>query len=526
MRNIFLYIIFLSFIFCSYAQNGYKNPVIPGFHPDPSVCKSSDGYYLVNSSFQYFPGVPIFYSRDLIHWEQVGNCLSRESQVCLKGADSQGGIYAPTIRYYKGMYYMVTTNMSHKGNFLVYTDNPRGEWSDPVWIEQGGIDPSLYFEAGKCYLVSNPGGYITLCEIDPLSGKQLSPSKRIWGGTGGRYPEGPHIYKKDGWYYLLISEGGTEMGHCVTMARSRYIYGPYTSNPANPILSHARQLAQENPIQGTGHADIVEGVDGTWWMVCLAFRTLKGMHHTLGRETFLAPVRWDKDAWPVVNGNGVIQLDMQCPTLPQYKVKNRRDLFDFEEDVLPVEWIHLQNPVATNYELENGFLLLKATTIGLDDGRSPTFVAIRQDCFDVDVAVGGKLLKAERGDEAGLTVYMEHHSHYDLFIRQDSERKQSVVLRYRLGELKHVEKEIRLPCDAKVELNIKANIDFYNFGCTINGVYYEMGRMDTRYLSSETAGGFTGVVLGLYAVSVSDVTETFGKFDYFKYAAHRDAESL
>ena len=155
---------------------------------------------------------------------------------------------------------MITTNVTDKGNFLVHTKDPSGEWSDPVWIKQGGIDPSIYFEGGKCYLVSNPDNTIMLCEINPMTGEQLSSSKAIWRGTGGRYPEGPHLYKKDGWYYLLISEGGTEYGHKVTIARSRNMEGPYDSNPANPILTHINMEAQLNPIQGTGHADLVEAV--------------------------------------------------------------------------------------------------------------------------------------------------------------------------------------------------------------------------------------------------------------------------
>ena len=179
------------------ATDRYRNPVIPGFYPDPSICRVGSDYYLVNSSFDYFPGVPLWHSRDLVNWEQIGHCLTRKSQVDLKGTLSWGGIYAPTIRYNDGTFYMITTNTTNGGNFLVYTDNPRGEWSDPVWLEQGGIDPSLYFEDGHCYMVSNPDGGIWLCEIDPKTGKTLTPSRRIWNGTGGRYPEGPHIYKKD-----------------------------------------------------------------------------------------------------------------------------------------------------------------------------------------------------------------------------------------------------------------------------------------------------------------------------------------
>lgn len=496
---------------------GYKNPVIAGFHPDPSVCKAGDDYYLVNSSFQYFPGVPLFHSKDLVNWEQIGNCLTRPSQLDLTKANSGSGIFAPTIRYHEGVFYMITTNVSGKGNFLVHTTDPRGEWSDPVWLEQGGIDPSLYFEDGKCYMVSNPDGYINLCEIDPMTGKQLTPSRKIWNGTGGRYPEGPHIYKKDGWYYLLISEGGTETGHCITVARSRYIDGPYTPNPSNPILTHACMAGQGSPIQGTGHADIVEGTDGSWWMVCLAYRIMPGTHHTLGRETYLAPVRWDKDAWPVVNGNGTLSLEMDVPTLPLQPSGKKPGTITFEEGKLSPEWVCLQNPQPENYSFHNGKLRLNATTTTLSDWKSPTMAALRQDEFNVRASTSVDLQNAEAGDEAGITVFMEFHSHYDLFVRHEKDGKRSVALRYKLGELEHTEKAVDLPHTEEVELNVRADINFYHFGYTENGEYHELGKMDTRYLSSETAGGFTGVVLGLYAVAASPSSKAYADFGYFKY---------
>ena len=171
------------------------HPLIPGYHPDPSICRVGNEYYIVNSSFQYFPGVPVFKSSDMTHWEQIGNVLNRNSQLPLKGASSWLGIYAPTLRYHDGTFYMITTNVGNGGNFMVTASNPEGPWSEPIWLQQQGIDPSLYFENGKCYMVSNPDNTITLCEIDPTTGKQLTESRGIWRGTGGRYPEGPHIYK-------------------------------------------------------------------------------------------------------------------------------------------------------------------------------------------------------------------------------------------------------------------------------------------------------------------------------------------
>ena len=496
--------------------NGYQNPVIPGFHPDPSVCRVGNDFYLVNSSFQYFPGVPLFHSTDLIHWEQIGNCLTRPSQVELSKASFSGGIYAPTIRYNDGTFYMITTNVTGKGNFLVHTTDPRGQWSEPVWLEQGGIDPSLYFEDGKCYLVSNPDNCIHLCEIDPMTGKQLTSSRRIWTGTGGRYPEGPHIYKKDGWYYLLISEGGTEYGHKITIARSKFIDGPYTGNPANPILTHINMNAQLNPIQGTGHADLIQAPDGSWWMIFLAFRTQNGQHHVLGRETFLAPVRWDEGAWPVVNGDGTVDLQMNVPTLPQQKVEAAPVRTDFGN--MGPQWVYIRNPKADNYQAKSGKLTLKASPVSLDMTEgSPTFIARRQEHMNFTATTSVSLKQASANDEAGLSVYMYEKAHYDLFIKQNADGKQSLVLRYRLGELNHIEKEIPLN-KTKVQLRVKGSSDFYSFEYATDGKNFKsIAKIDARYLSSETNGGFTGVMLGMYAVATNEDSKAQGEFYYFDY---------
>ena len=496
--------------------NGYQNPVIPGFHPDPSVCRVGNDFYLVNSSFQYFPGVPLFHSTDLIHWEQIGNCLTRPSQLELSKASFSGGIYAPTIRYNDGVFYMITTNVTDKGNFLVHTTDPRGQWSEPVWLEQGGIDPSLYFEDGKCYLVSNPDNCIHLCEIDPMTGKQLTPSRRIWTGTGGRYPEGPHIYKKDGWYYLLISEGGTEYGHKITIARSKFIDGPYAGNPANPILTHINMNAQLNPIQGTGHADLIQAPDGSWWMIFLAFRTQNGQHHVLGRETFLAPVRWDEGAWPVVNGDGTVDLQMNVPTLPQQKVEAAPVRTDFGN--MGPQWVYIRNPKADNYQAKSGKLTLKASPVSLDMTEgSPTFIARRQEHMNFTATTSVSLKQASANDEAGLSVYMYEKAHYDLFIKQNADGKQSLVLRYRLGELNHIEKEIPLN-KTKVQLRVKGSNDFYSFEYATDGKNFKsIAKIDARYLSSETNGGFTGVMLGMYAVATNEDSKAQGEFYYFDY---------
>ena len=503
-----------------FAQKGYKNPVIPGFYPDPSVCRVGDDYYLVTSTFHFFPGVPVFHSKDLVNWEQIGHCLTRESQLYLKNARPSDGIYAPTIRYNDGTFYMITTNVSNKGNFLVYTDDPRGEWSEPVWLKLGGIDPSLFFEDGKCYMTSNHGGRISACEINPKTGEQLTETKSLWNGTGGRYPEAPHIYKKDNYYYLLIAEGGTEYGHKVTIARSRNIYGPYDSNPANPILTHINMNEQGNPIQGVGHADFIEAHDGSWWAVCLGFRPQSYMHHLLGRETFLAPVVWTKNAWPVVNGSGAVYLDMDCITLPQTAKKEKPTKTTFNTKQLGYEWNYLYNPEKEKYSLDEnpGCLRIKTSTVGIDDYGATTFVGRRQQHIDCTVTTNVELKNCTGGEEAGLTVYMTNEYHYDIAVKQLEGNRQSVNLYYRLGNMGHIEKEVILNNTAKVYIQVRADKDYYSFYYSTDNSKFELlGKMDVRFISSETAGGFTGVYFGLYASS-KEKSKGFADFEWFDYS--------
>ncbi|WP_171026096.1 MULTISPECIES: glycoside hydrolase family 43 protein, partial [unclassified Clostridium] len=218
---------------------GFRNPIIPGYNPDPSVCRVGEDYYLVTSSFEDFPGVPVYHSRDMVNWEQIGYCLTRRSQLELKNCPPSRGIFAPVIRYHQGRFYMITTNVSHGGNFYVWTEDPAGEWSEPIFLAQGGIDPSLFFDDdGKVYLTSNQptGGDWTIAqsEIDIATGQLLTKPRTVWTGTGGRHPEGPHLYKINGKYYLMIAEGGTELGHMETIARSDSPYGPFESCPHNP----------------------------------------------------------------------------------------------------------------------------------------------------------------------------------------------------------------------------------------------------------------------------------------------------
>ena len=478
-----------------------QNPVIAGFSPDPSVAAVGDDYYLVNSTFHYFPGVPVYHSKDLQNWEQIGNVLDRPSQLELEQSSASLGIYAPTIRYNDGTFYMITTLVGGGGNFMVTATDPAGPWSEPIWLEQQGIDPSLYFEDGKCYMVSNPDNTITLCEIDPATGATLSPGKALWRGTGGRFPEGPHIYKHDGWYYLLISEGGTELAHRLTVARSRKIYGPYEENPANPIFTHCSLAAQESNIQGTGHADFFQAANGSWWTVFLAYRRYAGDFHHLGRETFLAPVTWE-NGWPVVNGGEPVAEQM---TVLMSDVPEKPAVADIHYDFAEIgpEWMHIQHPVAENYSVSDGVLTLTGNGDGFDwGGWHPTALLRRQqaaDCsFGTDVTLQGD-------GEAGIAVYQTHNGHAEFFVKREKGRSQAVV-RIRLHSLLHEEATVALP-SPKARLDVIARGDHYEF--LLNGK--EIARIDSKLLSTEMAGGFTGVTVGPYCRSGK---ATFKGFDY------------
>ena len=496
---------------------GYKNPVITGFNPDPSVCRVGDDYYLVTSSFEYFPGVPVYHSKDLINWEQIGHCLTRESQLPLKGVWPSGGIFAPTIRYHEGRFYMVTTLVSDKGNFYVYADDPAGEWSDPIWVNQGGIDPSLLFEDGKCYFMSTDNG-IRLSEIDIKTGKKLTESKVIWNGTGGRYPEAPHIYKKDGWYYLMIAEGGTEYGHKETIARSRNIYGPYQSNPSNPILTHMNEHTQSNPIQGTGHADLIQAHDSSWWVVFLGFRPQSGTHHLLGRETFLAPVRWDENAWPVINATGSVSIDMNCATLPQTPVVQVNKRTDFKENKLGFEWNYLRNPNFSNYTLaeRKGYLRLKPSPSTLSDLASPTFVGRRQQHIEFEATTSLDFKSTADNEEAGLTIYMCNNSHYDIYVT-NQKGVRMLNVRYHLGNMQHIDKSIEIPKGATYLRVAGGKEDYAFYYSTDDKNYTLLSKMNTRFLSSEPAGGFTGIYIALFATTDKSESTSRADFDWFDY---------
>jgi xylan 1,4-beta-xylosidase len=483
----------------------YRNPILPGTHPDPSVCRVGDDYYLACSSFEFFPGLPLFHSRDLVHWRSIGHALTRDSQLDLHGCKSSLGIFAPTLRHIGGRFCLVTTNLNKFRNFLVWADQPEGPWSEPVWLDWPGIDPSLFEDVDGRVFISGNGGFlgdepvgIYQAEIDLGTGALLSPRRLVWTGTGGKAPEGPHLYRRGGWYYLLIAEGGTEYGHMVTVARSTQPDGPFEACPHNPILSH-RSL--DSPIQATGHADLVETADGSWWAVFLGIRPapvrFAGQHHHLGRETFLAPVTWTADGWPRI---GPVSETMDAGTLPLQADEPlaTRTVFDGAE--LPHAFNHLRNPQPGSWSLSArpGWLTLQGQPDTLDDPAAPAFVGRRQQHFDCEVATLLDFEPAADGEEAGLTVFKSERFHYEIAIGRRAGQR-VVFLRRRIASLWRVELEQPLP-PGELRLGLRPDAQHYRFFFQTPGQpEQDFGGGECALLSTETAGGFTGVYLGLYA---------------------------
>lgn len=479
----------------------YQNPILRGMYPDPSVCRAGDRYYMVCSSMNYFPGVPLFESEDMVNWKPIGHCLTRESQLNLAGAEIISGIFAPTIRYHGGRFYMVTTNAVRHENFYVYTDDIYGEWSDPVFVKQEGIDPSLYFENGKAYFISNggdeKGSCIIMSEINLETGELLTPPKALWRGTGGRFMEAPHLYKIGEYYYVLDAEGGTEYGHMVNYGRSKSLWGPFEPFPGNPVLTN-RNLGGYL-LQGAGHGDLLEDRNGNWWFVHLAFRQegqWAAWHH-LGRETCLVPVEW-KDGWFFM-GDGTSALSYDLPGRPAAPQK-RSYRKTFATVAEHKEWCFLRRFDAEKYTFGEDYLTLTGAPEPLDCcGGYPVMAAVRQCEFRETVSC-----RVEGGcQEAGLTLFMDEKQHYDFYLDKTGD----AVLRLTIGGLS---KEVaRKRTGESAALRIEA--EEYRY------VFYEgdsrLGSAETKYLSTEVAGGFTGVVLGLYAVDNAGARATFRELE-------------
>lgn len=478
----------------------YQNPIIRGFNPDPSVCRVGEDYYLVTSTFEYFPGIPVYHSRDLVNWACIGHCIDRPDQLTpLQEATPANGIWAPTIRYYDGVYY-VTATCHGVGNFFVTAENPAGPWSDPIYVPIGGIDPSMFFEDGKCYYCTNLRGGpnrsqgVTVGEIDVTTGQFVSDLHFVWDSTGGGYAEAPHIYHIGEWYYTLMAEGGTGFMHMVTIARSKNLYGPYESCPHNPIITNRHDDTKS--IACTGHADLFEDHLGNWWMVHLATRPAHNWNSHIGRESFLMPVTWE-NGWPKVEGKAMSLIEPDGPlTAPQQLPETWQADFSKRD----LSWLNIRTPQEENYLWEKSGLVLTPSLAKITDELGhPTFIGQRQ--FDMDATITATLRFAPRGDgeEAGFTTYISNEYFYKICKRRENGKDYILVQKQCDDFFQEVYREEVGAGD--VTFTLQASKPAFDFSYSIeNGQLIHAARASTRFLACEVARRcFTGVVFGVYA---------------------------
>ncbi|MFJ6793699.1 family 43 glycosylhydrolase [Streptomyces sp. NPDC091268] len=387
----------------------FADPVLPGFRPDPSVCRVGADYYLVTSSFEWFPGLPVFHSRDLVNWRRVGSALDRASQLDLEGCGPSRGLFAPTIRHHDGVFHLVCTLMDGPGHFVVTATDPAGPWSEPQWLEGEGFDPSLFFDSGPQDGSGEGGGraWFTAARVlDEAAGRTeiwmreyvarerrlTGPEYVLWSGShpGARWSEAPHLYRIDGRYLLLTAEGGTDVDHSVVAARADRVTGPYQGAPGNPVLAPA-----EGPVTCTGHADLVDTPSGDWRAVLLGVRP----GSALGRETFLSRVTWN-DGWPVLS--------------PVAHTAPRRPVHDDFATLAP-DWSGLRTPPERFWTTGDG-LRLRLRPERLGGRTTPSLLVRPQEQPDCDVTTELHFTPAAPDEHAGLAVVVDDDTHL-LFLR-------------------------------------------------------------------------------------------------------------
>jgi alpha-N-arabinofuranosidase len=517
------------------GPDDYYNPIIAGFYPDPTIVRAGNDFYAAMSSFAYFPGVPIFHSTDLVNWTQVGSILDRPSQLNVDSAGVSRGIFAPALSYHDGTFYMITTLVDRGGNFYVTAKNPAGPWSDPVWLSEiDGIDPSFFFDDdGKTYILNNgppaePPRYnghraIWMQQYDLGAKKLVGPRTVIVNGgvdltKNPIWIEAPHIFKRNGTYYLICAEGGTADQHSEVVFRSQSVTGPYVPYSGNPILTQ-RHLdpSRPFPIETTGHADFVETPNGEWWAVFLGTRNYGRDLWNTGRETFLLPVTWT-DGWPtILAGRATVpyvharpNLPRQAkPTVPHSGNFAFRD--EFDAPTLAPYWELLRTPRERWYDLTSppGSLTIRARAEELSGRGQPSFIARRQQHGTATASTAMRYVPAKAGDRAGLVAFHNESHYYFLGVVHDGTRP-VIQLRRRaareaVADSVMASVPITLSPAAPVYLRIRARDGRYDFlyAREPNAWKTLVADADGTVLSTKVAGGFVGTMLGMYAYTPS-----------------------
>ena len=557
MKKILVLLVLISNLNICAQDLYFENPIIRGGYPDPSICRVENDYYLVNSSFEYFPGLPIHHSTDLVNWKLIGYGLHDKSQCSgkmnLMDVQSNGGIHAPTIRYHKGKFYIITTNVyqpikeepAKMINFVITANDPKGPWSNPIIIKGApGIDPDIFFnDDGKIYYTGTHSpekpnflgeGEIWMQELDSNTFQLIGDRHFLWrGACQGTWAEGPHIYKKDEWYYLMIAEGGTGFNHAVMIAASKNITGPYQANDRNPILT-TRHLSYDYWVNSTGHADMVELPNGEWKMVCLGIRNEVNRASNMGRETLILPVIWEKEPywwkkikynWPVCSPESG-KIEKKYPNflaLNDSKFTIKTEEYNFNENYLSNDWIHRRVPLKNSYDLttKNGNLTMFCKEPTIKDRTAYNFIGVKQKESNFEVFTTMKFKPTKNGEEAGLCLIQKDDNYLLFDVKKVAkENVLQLIVKYKKKEL-HLKKELVI--DKKynnyIELKVMSKDNQYFY-------YYRYQSKNPWQLFDTTSGsillseGYTGAHIGFYATSNKAKSNNYAAFDVFNLKYH------
>ena len=539
-----------------------NNPIIPGFNPDPAIIRTGDDYYIATSTFEWFPGIPIYHSKDLVHWKLIDYALKTKNHINLSRLQPSKGVWAPCLTWCEDekRFYILYSNVYNSNrlqfdvdNFLIWSDSIHGPWSDPVYINSSGFDASLFHDDDGRKWISNqerdfrPGHEtkrpIVLQEYCPKQRKLIgTPIRLTYGATERGFTEAPHIYKRNGWYYLVTAEGGTGYGHCVALLRSREITGPYENCPHNPIItSYAQEFAMSpeikyamtdfyNPdviIQKSGHGSLVETQNGQWYMAHLCGRpVLPQKRCVLGRETAIQQVEWTDDGWlRMTDGTNIAKDTVPAPDLPSHPFPKEDPCDDFDSPTLNLHFSTPRNEITPDWaDLSSrpGYLRLRGRE-SLTSTNHPSLIARRLTAFNAVVTAKLDFAADYYQHLAGITCYYEPSNFYSIYKTYNEELGKNVVAISGYVNKEYTDGENALfvaEKDAPVYLRAEIMTDKLQFSLSTDGEHFEkLGPIfDMTTLSDEAVdyGEFTGTFVGMFAQD-SHTREKYADFDFFEY---------
>jgi xylan 1,4-beta-xylosidase len=521
-----------------------NNPIIPGFNPDPSIVRVNDDFYIATSTFEWFPGVQIHHSKDLIHWKLITHPLNRTSQLDLTGTPNSCGVWAPCLSYSNGCFYLIYTDVKtfrsefkDVKNYLVTSNDITGEWSDPIYLNSSGFDPSLFHDRdGKKWLVNmiwdhrkakHPFGGIVLQEYSETEKKLIGSITNIFKGTDIALVEGPHLYNYNDYYYLLTAEGGTELRHAVTMARSKTIIGPYEIDPQNPILTSYNN--PELKLQRAGHASLVETQNGEWYMAHLCGRHIPSRGRcTMGRETAIQKMAWTKDHWLRLEyGGNEPQEIVPAPKLPFHTWDPEAIRDDFNSETLNTHFQFLRKKLeedTISLTERPGFLRLKGKE-SLNSHHTQALVARRQQSFFFTAETCIDFQPETFQQMAGLVCMYDNRNFYYIYISTEDDTGRCIDIVSSKDAVTEflLDDKLSIPNEGLYYLKAQVSYDKLRFyhspdGKNWNqlGPIFDYSTLSDEFEAFGAGAHFTGSFVGICCQDLSGRTKA-ADFDYFEY---------